>query len=282
MAEIVAVPVDNTNEITGVWDTFVYLLSNYWWVLLLFVIIFGLAVAVYWIYKIKVENDKKRDNSAYHTAMNLRDSATMQAKAEWINCGYSLKNLLVLGLPIWRNEHSARIIDTDRNIIGYYRGHTKTQEGNVLFILYKTRSWFGFVEDRFMLYCPLNMKFNDVSVKNKDGSFNKVGDFASELIMWDVARDNTIMISCSTVTKQGMYYFVPNYVFIVNGKQAHLDLTVEIAKDISKKNFIVQLESDYSNMSRAMGKAIEINPQLRFDQKKPEKEKTIEDDNEQQ
>lgn len=292
MAEIIQNEPVSDNALSG-WDTFVEILKNYWWVLLIFCIIIALIVICFMIWKKKEENDRRRDSSVYATAMNLTEATAHNAKTEWIRCYYSLWNLLWLGIPFKWNEHSVKIIDLDRNNLGWYRGHTRTPDGDLVFQMYKSKIWLGLFEDKFLLYCPMKLRHPKMKVtKNKDGSNSFVemrneqgniifeySELPSDLINFnDVRNGNEIRIGCNTITKQGSYYYFPNYVFLKDGTLRHVDLTDHIAANIAKNNYLTQLEHAYSDMSRAAGRAVELNPELRFKQKSPEKEKQIEED----
>lgn len=268
MAEIVqnAPSQDTGSIISNFWD----FLLQYWWVFLLFAIIVGLIVLAYYIFKAKEENDRRRDSAVYATAMNIREACDINRSPRLIRKRYSLVNLLWLGIPFKWVEHSARLVDVDRNFLGWYRGHVKTQGGDIVFKAYKTKTFF-FFEDDFLLYCPKSYVVNEKGAKTRYALPEKVVEFHTE-------HSNEIRIQCSTIQKQGRYYFFPNYVLVAPDGKKHLDLTEHISDSIAKVNFLVSLESAYGDMSKALGRAVEVNPLLRYGQKEPEKEKEIEQD----
>lgn len=289
MAEIVqeTTTTQSAGTIGDAWSGLLYILKNYWWVLLLICIIIAVIVIAFVIWKKKEENDKRRDSAVYATAMNLWESAEQNSKTEWVRNYYSLWNLLWLGIPFKRNEHSVRITDIDRNLIGWYRGHTKTQDGDTVFLMYKSKWLLGLLEEKFLMYCPSRIRTPKMSLikGNKVPVIDEKGNPLFELrqlpeqLDYDVMRGNEIRIRCNTVTKQGNYYRFPNYVLINDkGQQEHIDMTYDLTQFIAKTNFVVTLESGFSDMSRAIGRAAEFNPYLRYKQKEPEKEKNVEED----
>lgn len=285
MAEIVQeAPVD-TSGVGASWDGMMSMIATYWWVLLLIGLIILLIVVVLYLWRQKEENDRRRDSAVYATAMNLMESCEVNARSEWIRNYYSLWNLLWLGIPFKRNEHSVRILDIDRNLLGWYRGHCLTQDGNYVFLIYKTKSLLGLMEDKFMLYCPMQIHLpkmlekegKRVPVKDKNGNFELVvTPLPPDVVQWHSVGEEWI-VKCNTLTRQGNYYRFPSYVSINPNTQMkeHIDMTYELSQFIAKQNFIVLAENTFSDMSRAMGKGIELNPHLRIDQKTPEKEKNL-------
>jgi hypothetical protein len=285
MAEIVAQP-QTTGQTTGIINTIFHILANYWWLFLILGLLIGALVLAYVIWQAKQENDRRRDSSVYATAMNIREGCTTNATPEWIINKYSYWNLLWLGIPFKMNEHSVRIVDIDRNIIGFYRGHTTTQDGDIVYLLYKTKFLLGLIEDKFLLYCPKNIRLPEIDKKGmplltpEGKQILEYKKLPADLITEDVKMGNEIRIKCKTIMKHGNYYYFPSYIIILpNGEQQHINMINDIAHYVAKTNYIMQLETGYSDMSRAMGKAAEINSELRFRQKSPEREKSIDDEN---
>jgi len=282
MAEIVQeAPAESNGTLGDAWHNVLYIIQNYWWVIVIFSLLIAAIVIIFLVIKKKEENDMRRDSAVYATAMNIRESAEQNKKKEWLRNYYSLWNLVWLGIPFKRNEHSVRIVDMDRNLLGWYRGHTKTQGGDVVFLMYKTKWLLGLLEEKFLLYCPVKVHIPRV---DKTGKTIKVNGQETidvidlpEMINYDTQKGNEIRIQCNTITKQGNYYQFPNYVLITPNGQEHIDLSHELTHFVSKTNFLVALESGFSDMSKAMGRAAEINPHLRYSQKEPEKEKSLEE-----
>jgi hypothetical protein len=287
MAEIVQEPTnDSSGTIGDAWSKIIYLISNYWWVILLFALLIAAIVVIFIVIKKKEENDMRRDSAVYATAMNIRESCEQNNRKEWIRNYYSLWNLLWLGIPFKRNEHSVRIVDMDRNILGWYRGHTKTQGGDIVFLMYKTKWLLGLLEDKFLLYCPVSIHVPKVDKAGnpvmKKGETETTLTNLPDMIKYDTIKGNEIRVQCNTITKQGNYYQFPNYVIMTPNGQEHIDLSYELSHFVSKTNFLVALETGFSDMSKAMGRAAELNPHMRYEQKVPEKEKSIEDNDQQQ
>lgn len=260
-----------TQSPTGLISKLLTLIGQYWWVLLVFAIIIALIVVAYYLFKRNEENNRRRDSAVYATAMNISEAATLNKNKAWCRKSYSLANLFWLGLPLKWNDHSVRLVDVDRNFLGWYRGAVRTQGGDTVFKLYKTKTFF-FFEDDFLLYCPSHY-LSGVDARTKQRVLTPM---PRNTIEYRVEDANEIRIKCVTIHKQGEYYFFPNYVFTINDERVHLDLTQYIGESIAKTNFLVSLEHAYSDMSRVTGRAVEVNPHLRYAQKEPDKEKELE------
>jgi len=282
MVEVV--PTQQPAPATGfseVWSGAWGFIGSYWWLLLLFAIIIGLVIVVISIYWGKEENDRRRDSAVYATAMDHFESARQNANDEFIRKKYSLLNLLWLGIPFKWREHSVKLVDIDRRLLGYYRGDVKTQDGDTVYLLYKKKKLLGLVEDKFLLYCPSKINVRTESKKNnKFGKEEIVIEIKPHVLPKMLQYDksgNEISVRCNTILRHGRYYYFPNYVVIHGDNQSHFDMTEHISKQIAKVNHTRVMETAYSDYSRALGKAIEVNPLLRYNQKEPEKEREVDD-----
>lgn len=289
-AEIVEQPPE-THSTGDYIQAITQIVTSYWWLFLLIALLIAAVVIIFMIKSAKDENDRRRDSAVYATAMNIHESASQNIKQSWVSTKWSWWNLVWLGIPFIMKEYSVKLVDIDRNLIGWYRGHTKTQNGDVVFRYYKTKSWLGLVEDKQLLYCPAKItkprmetrKINgvDVEVQVRDGSTGKpIVDYVplpDDMISFaDIIKGNEIVIKCNTVLKQGNYYRFPNYVIVDrDGKQHHIDLSFYLAEFVARTNFIVTLENGFADMSRSMGEAANLNPVAKVIQKLPEKEKNL-------
>lgn len=262
MAEIVQnAPAESAgNTLTN----FLGFLAQYWWVFVVFAVIAGLIILAFYIWKKKEENDRRRDSAVYATAQNLREAAELNANTSWMRRSYSLWNLCWLGLPLKWNEHSMTLRNIDRQVLGWYRGHTYAQNGDLIVSFYKTKFLF-FFEQKMLVYLPM-------SFINEGKSYKLPSDCA----VFD-ERDHELRIKCTSLVRQGNYYLFPSYVFVKENEKHAIDLTQHIADAIARTNYLVQLETSYADMSRAVGRAVEMSPGLRMVQKEPEKEKEIDE-----
>lgn len=111
--------------------------------------------------------------------------------------------------------------------------------------------------------------------KEVDGKIVKeTFELPNDMITIDKAG-NEIKIKANTILRLGNYYYFPNYVFQGKDGERHLDLTSHISNQIAKINHVRSIENAYGDFSRAVGKAVEVNPMLRYGQKEPEKEKEV-------
>ena len=260
---------------TGILPEMLSFFARFWWAFLLIAVIVALIIIVFQVWKAKEENDRRRDSAVYATASNIFTSAEDNARKEWVRSKWSFLNLFWFGIPFIKREHSMRVVDIDRNLLGFYRGHVVMQNGDICFLVYRTKSMLGLLENKFIIYCIKTVK---KVVKNKNGK----EQFESEKLPDELIRfnetANEIKIKCDTIVKHGNYYYFPSYIMYREDKQVHLDLSKEISDNISKVNFHVMLENITADMSRAMGAAVELNPHVRSAQKMPEKEKKIDDE----
>lgn len=268
MAEIVPSPAAAPPNFL---DAFFSFLGSFWWVLLLIAIaISGFVVAVY-VLKLMRDNDRRRDAAVYATAQNISQACALNTNLDYVRKRWSWINLLWFGIPLRHVETSAKIVDMNNNFLGWYRGHCYTQNGDLVFRVYKS-NFLLFFEDYFLIYCPLSFTY----LKDGERVFEKL---PPETILWDVDRTNSIRIKCETTVKQGSYYHFPSYVLVKGSEKKHLDLSEHIADNIARINHVVSLENAYADFSRAMGRASEVNPLLQYAMKEPTKEKEIRGEN---
>ena len=147
--------------------SFLYQIAQYWGYILIAIIGLILAIVI-WVMWSKWEDERhERDDPVYEGYKNLIRDCELNKDRRKIRKTYSLANLLWFGLPFKRKEHSNVIIDYRDNIIGYYRGHSISQDGYYNLLAYKTK-WLLFFEEIFLIRCPKQLDIR-LYKKDKDG-----------------------------------------------------------------------------------------------------------------
>jgi len=231
-------------------------------VLIIFALLLvGMAIILFIILK-KFEDERKaRDDPIYEYYKNVVIACQGQADQNRIINNYSLKNILVFGLPIFRNEHSARILDYTNRLLGFYRGHFISQDGNLNFLVYKNKS-FGIMEQRFVIRCPIQINLK-TSNNQKNSNIIDLKSFIGEYANGDYK------INCCSVEKVS-YFWVP--VFIDNDMKP-IDLRSKLNKSIVDIGYSQMVSRVLALGSKQVEKAMLHNPNLKFKQMEPEKTK---------
>jgi len=136
-------------------ETFGWLISHWYLIVILIGLIVAIAVIVF-LYKSRENERLERDSEGYKHRNNLMENCKMNADKTKIKNTYSWMNLFWFGIPFKRNEHSAKLLDYEGKLIGYYRGHSFGQNNMVTYLLYKKKSLF-FFENQFLLQFPKKM-----------------------------------------------------------------------------------------------------------------------------
>jgi hypothetical protein len=135
--------------------------------LLLLIILIVVGVIIFMRNK-KEDALRERDDINYAIYKQTLRDCSHNAEPNWVSKSYSLLNLLILGIPIFWNEHSLKILDFNENLLGYYRGHKVTPRGETIYMCYKTKSWLIF-ENLILIRCLYTHDHEEVKeVMNKE------------------------------------------------------------------------------------------------------------------
>jgi len=147
MAQVVSNKVDD-QPIQGLFSGFEWIVGNIPWIMVAIVVV-ALAIGLYYVIRKLDDERKERDDPIYQNYKNIIKSCSQNADKSRINKKYAKINLLWLGIPVVWNDFSNKLYDYHNNFMGYYRGHSYSQDGSLCFLAYK--SSFLFFETLFVL-----------------------------------------------------------------------------------------------------------------------------------
>lgn len=240
----------------------------------------------------KEDTLRERDDVNYAVYKGaLRDTLHNQY-AHWVHKTYSLKNILLLGIPIFWNEHSLKVIDINETLLGYYRGHKTTFKGETIYCLYKTKRLFIF-ENLFLLRCMDTHTYEEkieemVSVgkeKKKVVTISEKVDNFEKFYEWLPQNTNkrllkTMKIQCDGLSED-MYFRIPNYLRSGdNNRLVAMDLRPEFRKNTKEYALNEQYSRTITDLHRNIDESARSNPyisQQRHTIVKTEEEKRIDD-----
>jgi hypothetical protein len=244
-------------------------------IILIVLVVVGLIVAIVWLIKKKNDDDKRRDHPIYNKYCFDVESCQIKAKHTWINCRYSFVNLWLLGIPLFWKEHSAKVRDRDNEVIGFYRGHSYTQDGYLNLLVYKSRKWLV-IENTFIIKCPYSIDYlvRDGDKFCSDGKTPKTKKMRLNFdkhIKFNHNMNNDIMINCFNLECDN-YYTYPVY---ISDKNEPIDLRQFNNENIIELGQGVMLAQVFEDGSRYAQKAMAHNPAALYEQAKPQKTQEI-------
>ena len=228
-----------------------FFVSSWKW-LLAAVLIFILGMVIYYLLK-KIEDERReRDEPGYQVYKALKKTCSMQSNPKKIRKHWSPINLLWLGFPIIKREHSAKILDVYNRTIGYYRGEANSMDQSINFLAYKNKIFF-FFEDNFILKIPLILKYKkkDKAGVEKDVVVNLQTNI-QELANGD------IKLYCSGLERLGLYYYCP--VFIIDNEHGNLDYRKVMEGAILDNTYQAMVQRLVNVQAKMMEKATLTNP----------------------
>ena len=168
--------------------------------------------------------------------------------------------MLWFGIPIVKSEHSAKLLDMDHNLIGYYRGHFYSQDGTLNYLVYKTKSWI-FFEDLFILKVPLKVNIPIGPVKKFTKS-KKINEIKSkqvnfENLMWKDHYNDDIHFKAKGCQRIATYYRTPNFQYDDGGV---IDLRQTMMSTITDETWKLGFERMVNQQAKNMRKAVDANP----------------------
>jgi len=255
MATVQTSPVQAMNSAGGTLSAVLRFFMYYWVVMLLGLFLF-IAVSLIFVLRRQQELERQeRDSEAYAMYNTVRADCKMNADPKLIKKNYSFLNLFWLGIPLKWNEHSAKLLDVDRNLIGYYRGHFDSQDGCRNYMVYKTKSWI-FFEDLFVVRYLRKVSFDNVDDKTKKKK-SKTINF-DNLVTKDRHNDD-IHIRCVGVQKITIYYRTPNFIYDLVDRDV-IDLRTKTQGSIMEDTYKLAYERQINQSAKTVRKAVEGNP----------------------
>lgn len=275
MVEIIQVPIGESGSLLNTLWSFI----PPWWFLLMVLGLVILVVVVYYLLRKLEEERKERDDILYEEYKNVIRDCGVNRNKKKIRKHYRWINLLWLGLPVLWKEHSCKILNVNRELIGFYRGESQRMEGTINYLVYKDH-WFGcWGEKKFILKVPLLLKSSVVKtdVKNKQ----VFDELTKKPVMEEVVLDFTsyvineangdVLLQCTHIERLGQYYSYPIFVY----KSTPFDIRPSINRvlnDNTMQNMVQRILADGAKQVEA---AFKHNPYLVYAQKEPEKTKEL-------
>ena len=254
---------------------FIQFLANSWGYFVFAIIIIIGGIIIYFILKKMEEERNERDDPIYQAYKNTMRDCELQQDPAKVKRTYKLINLLFMGLPIFKNEHSARILDFKNNVVGYYRGHTHCMDGYLNLRCYKTKI-FLFFEDHFLIKCPLylDIKVNKTDelgniMKDEDGkklTTTKVVHLEKNI---EYFSNGDIRINMASLQKIS-YFRYPVYLADSN---LMVDYRMELQEDIINIGYDQMMSRVLATGSQMVEKAMLHNPHVKTEQLAPLKTK---------
>lgn len=277
MADVIVQPEAPVQNSYGVIQGLLqFLHDNLVWIVAILIIII-LGIIIYYLFMKAEEANKERDDPGYALYKNTIRTARLRADKERIKKTYSMMNLLWLGLPLKWNEHSARILNFENKLIGYYRGHYEGMDNCLNILCYKDK-FLIFFEQEFLIKVPLILKlYEDIEIETKNSEGRKVvrkqrqPRFIPLDTMLQYWKNGTIKIEATDVERVGLYYYCP--VFIIDRDRSKLDYRKVMEGAIVDQTYQVMLQRVATEGMKTMEKMPSFNPYVQFNQKSPQKTK---------
>ena len=270
MAEVVH-RVESTGG-EGAFDFFNWLIDKWGYIVFALIIII-LGIVIYVILKKWEEERQEKDDPVYEGYKNLCRDCSLNRDTKRIKKAYSLVNLLWLGLPLVRPEHSARIVNYNNQLLGFYRGHAYSQDGYFNILMYKDKNLI-FFENKFLLRCPVFIK---TKVKKRDEKGKVLKDEDGKTIVedkslnyrkWIQELSNGDFKIIASNLEQRNYFRYPIYL-TTTGEL--IDIRKETGADIVDMTYNTMLGRVLSEGASMVEKAMTYNPNVKYEQMTPEK-----------
>jgi len=259
----------------GMMGFFNFLIA-YWGYFAFAILVIILGIIIFFIIKKWEEERQERDDPIYQGFKNTMRDCLLQIDNTKIRKSYNLINLLWLGIPIVKNEHSSRILDFKNQLVGYYRGHTSSMDGYLNLRCYKSKV-FIFFEDYFLIKCPLYLDLvvqkrdaNKEIVKDADGkplTTKKVVHLEHNI---DYLPNGDIKLNMTSLQKIS-YFRYPVY---LSDSNLMIDYRKELQEDIVDIGYDQMMSRVLATGSQMVEKAMLHNPYVKSEQLSPQKTKT--------
>lgn len=269
---------------TGFINTTVEFFRSNWKFMLIGAIVVVLFVIIWYLLK-KIEEERhEREEPGYQLFKTVKSSCRLNSKEELINKKWNPKSLFliftVVGIfviPFIKKDHSARIVDYNGRMMGYYRGEYKGMDDTINYLVYKEKK-FIFFEDLFVIKVPLKLR---MKVKKREKNGNVALDNKKMHVLIDKAvnlndmvkflPNKDIKIYCVSLERIGLYYYCP--VFLMDKGEGVLDYRQIVEGAVIDNTYQIMVQRLLNTASQAMEKGMLLNPNLKYDQMAPEKTK---------
>ncbi len=149
-----------------------------WKFMFVALIIILLAIIIWYLFK-KIEEERhEREEPGYQLFKTVKASCRLNGTPTLIRKKWNPKSLLLIFIPIvgWilipfiKKDHSAKLIDYNGELLGYYRGDYKGMDDTTNFLVYKHKK-FLFFEDQFVIKVPTKLR---MKAKKRDDETGKL------------------------------------------------------------------------------------------------------------
>jgi hypothetical protein len=277
-------PISSTTDILQ--QTISFFQNNWLW-MLVFAVIVILIIIIFMLMN-KVEDERKeRDEPGYQLYKTVMMAAYMNKDDKLIRRVFNWSTLPLIFIPVigWilmiviKREMSAKIMDYNNNLIGYYRGDYISQDNTWNFRIYKEK-WLFFFEQEFILKAPLYVYIKKVR-KNDKGEIIWE-DNKKTIPLYDEEKvsfrnyiqklpDGNFKIICSGIEPIGMYYKCPVYMMEHTGEAVDYRKILEGA--IVDNTYQLMSTRLLNTAAKQMEKGMTFSPDLQFRKQVPVKTK---------
>jgi len=261
----------------GFSDAFAMMGNPVVWIFLFFFMILVLLVVFYVRYLQNNDINKEREDVVYATYKKHMRSCKHMPNNFWINVKWSFKNIFFFCLPVFIKDYSLKIVDKEDNLIGRYRGHFLTPQGETIWAITRRRKFL--ILDDIELLRTINTFTYTIQSTKKGVPETKTIDYNPLYTFYPESTDKrnykSMKIQCYGI-EESQYYLVPRYIEKDGeSKEKLLDLTGIENENLRAYTTEEQLKRLMADSNKYMDEVGRMNPTNTF--KRFEGEKTEEE-----
>jgi len=270
---------------TNVLKDFITFLSEAWPFILVGIVIVILAVIIFYLINKLEEERKERDEPGYQLYKATKMACELNRDERLIKKTFNPATLFFLLFPplLWlmfviKKEHSAKVLDYQNKLLGYYRGDFIGMDNTWNLLVYKEK-WLIFFEKTFVIKVPLGFRVKR-KVKDKDGRIVLEKDGKTPVTKEEyidlksfIQRlpNGDIKLQATSIEPVGLYYRCP--VFIIPQTTEIIDYRKLLEGAIVDNTYQVMATRLLNLGARQMEKGMLFNPDLQYKRLAPEKTK---------
>jgi hypothetical protein len=275
-------PIEGVN---GTIQGFVNFLGSAWPYLLIGIIIIILAIVIFYLLKKLEDERKERDEPGFQLYKNVKAACDLNCDRRLIRKSFNPVMLLWLLIPplfwlmfVFKKEHSAKIVDYQGNLFGWYRGDYVAMDNSWHFLVYKTKSWL-IIEDLFVIKVPMGF---DVKKVKKDENGKTLMESDGKTPQYETRRvdlrefiqklpNGDIKLQATSIERLGIYYMCPVFIMPVTGDIVDYRKLIDGA--ITDNTYQLMTTRLLNMGARQMEKGMLFNPSVQANRLSPEKTK---------
>jgi len=264
---------------------FINFLSNSWPYLLIAIVLIILAIIIFYLINKLEDERKERDEPGYQVYKSVKMACELNKDERLIRKTFNPATLFFILFPpfLWlmfvlKKEHSAKVLDYQNNLLGYYRGDYVGMDNTWNLLVYKSK-WLIFFEKTFVIKIPLSFQVKR-KVKDKKGRIMLEKDNKTPIIKEEYVDlkkfiqrlpNGDIKLQATSVEPVGLYYKCP--VFIIPQTGGVVDYRSLLEGAIVDNTYQVMASRLLNLGARQMEKGMLFNPDLQYKRLAPEKTK---------